>query len=42
MAVRGAAGEAVTVLLRKPAAQALSEVTQRVGSEGGATAAVRR
>jgi hypothetical protein len=40
--VRGAAGEAVTVLLRKPAAQALSEVTQRVGSEGGATAAVRR
>ena len=42
MEVRGAAGEVVTVLLRKPAAQALSEVTVRIGSEGSATATVQR
>ena len=42
MALRGAAGEVVTVLLRKPAAQTLSEVTLRIDSDGVATAAVQR
>jgi hypothetical protein len=42
MEVRGAVGEVVTVLLRKPAAAALCEVTLRIGPAGTATATVRR